>query len=421
MNIMSLQKIGTTLFKTLKFGKGAGKTALKAADPLPQKMTRTLTDPSSGIVRMEREITYAGKDALAVVQKMPNGTSKIEIRGGGDNPIWRTKTITREKGASAFGGDKITVEKDYTKYWCHGEKSKLTKEYNPKGELEHKELDFKYYTSENEVVSKAVQDRVYAEYPLKSGEKDMLCNPWETDYIKHSLEKSSNGKFLNSKDNYSKFADKAETNYTRAVAAKKQAAVDAAKKAEEEALAAQKAAEKAAAELRAKQPRINTSKALGIDIGDLKVKETVNNGTTIRTFSDPKTGKVLVKTKDCGIGHEEWIYGGKADKIYMKQIGKEDPYIVAKKGNCTFINRTEEYKDCGKKLQSRLSDVYYNDGLCGAKGYTYSDRVFINRGPVANRDGGSVNRGTGQSVYGIEKYANKNYIDVDDLFSAYKV
>ena len=135
---------------------------------------------------MEREITYAGKKAVATVEKMPKGVTKTTITGGGDNPIWRTKKITKD--GSIFGGDKITVEKDYTKYWCHKEETKLVKEYNPQGILEHKELTYhKNIGNETHINHKAVQDRVYDEYPLNSGYRDMLTNPNENKYIKQKV------------------------------------------------------------------------------------------------------------------------------------------------------------------------------------------------------------------------------------------
>ena len=134
----------------------------------PIRMTKTLTDASTGVVRMEREITRNGKEAIAKIEVFPNGERKLTIEGGADNPLWRTTTITREKGASVFGGDKVVVNKHTTKYWCYGESSNLTKEFNPEGVLEHKELRFGHSSGNglNDYSHVAVQDRVYNEYPL---------------------------------------------------------------------------------------------------------------------------------------------------------------------------------------------------------------------------------------------------------------
>ena len=368
-------KVGLGLMKNIL--KRYSKQAVRQIPQAPQRMTRVMTDSTTGIVKMEREITRNGKDALATLERMPDGTIKMTITGG-DNPLWRTKTITRENGGSIWGGDKITVEKKDTKYWCHSVETKLTKEYNPKTGLEHKELTYHKNTgNETHINHKAVQDRVYDEYPLNSSASDMLKNPDESRYIKHSLDRHNN---------YHQFADGASTNYTKAVQAKEQAVVDAAKKAEAEALAAKEAAEKAAAELKAKQPRINISKALNRDINELAVKETkLADGTVERVFTDPESGKVLAKTQDLGLLHKEWVYGGKADMIYMKQVGSDTPYIVAKKGNYTQVDYVKSYDNWknpdGSKHKEHISRQYYNDGqnslergACGSNLYTNSTR-----------------------------------------------
>lgn len=359
-----------------------GKKIVKEVPQVSQRMTRTMTDPSSGIVRMEREINRNGQDALAILEKFPDGKTKMTIKGGGDNDMWRTKTITREPGASVFGGDKITVEKDCTKYWCFRENINLTKEYNPQGVLEHKELSLSHSSGNGlrDYSHRAVQDKVYNEYPLSSGYKDMLMKPENNRYIKHSLDKN---------DNYYQFADKDSTAYTRAIQAKEQAAIDAAKKAEAEAIAAKEAAEKAAAELRAKQPRINISKALNKDINDLIVKEIkLADGTIERIFTDPDTGKVLAKTQDLGILHKEWIYGGKADMIYMKQVGDGKPYIIAKKGNYTQLDYVVKQPGYGSdKVREVTQRVqYYNDGQNGLARYAGSGTTCSAKGYVTVYD-----------------------------------
>ncbi len=349
-------RAGLGLMKT--FLSRYSKQTVRQVSQAPQRMTRVMTDSSTGIVKMEREITRNGQDALATLERMPDGTTKMTITGG-DNPLWRTKTITRENGGGIWGGGKITIEKKDTKYWCHSVETKLTKEYNPKTGLEHKELTYhKNVGNETHINHKAVQDRVYDEYPLNNSASDMLKNPDESRYIKHSLDR---------RDNYHQFADGASTNYTRTVQAKEQAVIDAAKKAEAEALAAKEAAEKAAVELKAKQPRINISKALNRDINELAVKETkLADGTMERVFTDPESGKVLVKTQDLGSLHKEWIYGGKADMIYMKQVGNDAPYIVAKKGNYTQVDYVKSYDNWqnpdGSIRKEHISRQYYNDG-----------------------------------------------------------
>ena len=430
---------------------GSAKKIVQETPKAPQRMTRVFTDSSSGIVKMERNITRNGKEALATLEVSPNGSRRITIEGG-DSTIWRTTQVKREKGASVFGGDKITVDKDYTQYWCYKEKTKLLKEYNPQGVLEHKELNYhKNIGNETFIDHKSVQDRVYNEYPLNGGYRDMLTNPNDSQYIKHTLD---------NKNNYHKFADGSSTNFTRAVQAKEQAAIDAAKKAEAEALAAKEAAEKAVAELRASQPRINISKALNRDINELTVKETkLANGTIERTFTDPESGKLLAKTQDLGILHKEWIYGGKADMIYMKQVGKDTPYILAKKGNYTQVSCVS-----GKRFKFTPSEPhyiknqYYNDGFSSLKrsyaaNTLYHDaygnvtvydktaaarrnedpglaeyipdypKIYIERGQVMTRPTQTrlsfAEEQADKYIRELDIDAQKNFLNFDDLFSNY--
>ena len=430
---------------------GSAKKIVQETPKAPQRMTRVFTDSSSGIVKMERNITRNGKEALATLEVSPNGSRRITIEGG-DSTIWRTTQVKREKGASVFGGDKITVDKDYTQYWCYKEKTKLLKEYNPQGVLEHKELNYhKNIGNETFIDHKSVQDRVYNEYPLNGGYRDMLTNPNDSQYIKHTLD---------NKNNYHKFADGSSTNFTRAVQAKEQAVIDAAKKAEAEALAAKEAAEKAVAELRASQPRINISKALNRDINELTVKETkLANGTIERTFTDPESGKLLAKTQDLGILHKEWIYGGKADMIYMKQVGKDTPYILAKKGNYTQVSCVS-----GKRFKFTPSEPhyiknqYYNDGFSSLKrsyaaNTLYHDaygnvtvydktaaarrnedpglaeyipdypKIYIERGQVMTRPTQTrlsfAEEQADKYIRELDIDAQKNFLNFDDLFSNY--
>lgn len=345
------------------FGKSSKKVVAEVAPKaVPVRKTLTLTDPITGkITGLERQITRNGQEATARIDYLEDGSRKLTITGGG-NDLWRTTTVKREKGAGIFGGDRITVDKDSTLYWCHGERTKLIKEYNPQGVLQHKDLHYsKNIGNETFITHNATQDRVYGEYPLDHSVESMLKNPSETKGIQHSLD---------GRDNYGNFSTRG-TNYERAVKAKEQAAIDAAKKAEAEQIAAKEAAEKAAAELRAKQPRINIGKALNKDINSLTVKETkLANGAVQRTFTDPDTGKVLAKTEDLGILHKEWIYGGKADMIYMKQVGKDNPYILAKKGNYTQVSYAKKENNGYGIVDNYYNYQYYNDGASHLRRYS---------------------------------------------------
>jgi hypothetical protein len=146
---------------------------------------------------------------------------------------------------------------------------------------------------------------------------------------------------MHSLDGETNYSASTMSKYEKAIAEQKQVEIEAAKKAAE----AEKEAAANLAKLKAEAPKLNTGKVLGRDLSSLKKTEIpCKNGKTIRLYRDPETNKLLVKTVDQGIGHEEWFYGGKADKIYLHQIGDRTPYIVAKKGNYTQIYGSPKYK-----------------------------------------------------------------------------
>lgn len=377
---MALDKICGRLFSRL-FSKGAAKVVEHAA---PARKTISFTDKATGITTLEREINYNGGTAIAKIdQWIENGKkmSKVSIETGNHTPIYRTKSILVEPEASLFGGNKITIEKDLTKYWCYGEKSTMSKEYNRLGQLEHKEYSITHDSGNglNDWSKKAIQDKVYDEFPLTSSVNNMLKNPLENRYFQHSL---------NGENNYHRFSV-IGTKYERTIEANKKAALEAAQRAEAEA-AAKKAAEEAAlkAEI-ASQPRINIAKALGIGINDLqKVEKTLSNGAIQRTYFRTGSAEPVIKTVDNGILHQEWVYGGKADLIYMKQVGKESPYILAKKGNgVQILNETpviskngEIIKNYGMPVKNRQDAIYVYDGLYSVK---YNPRGISMNGTVA--------------------------------------
>ena len=348
------------------FGRNAKKAMpiAEGATKVPFR-TKVMTDIDTGIIRMEREFSKNGDTFLARVERqpLPNGGEKTTTKifgakpeggyyfGQGDEGVraFREKEVVRNTKGSILGGDRVQINKNYHETMSStAHYDNLTKDYNPQGVLEHKELTHKYRHWDKP--KNAVQDRVYEEYPLNHSIPEMLENPGTHTNYKHKLDGSSNYYHFSSPD----------TRYSKAVAAKEQAAIDAAKKAEAEAIAAKEAAEKAAAELKAKQPRINISKALNRDINDLVAKETkLADGTIECTFSDPVSGEILAKTRNKGILHQEWIYGGKADMIYMKQAGKDKPYILSKKGNYTQL----EYIDSkNNPFQDHTLRQYYDDG-----------------------------------------------------------
>ena len=192
----------------------------------------------------------------------------------------------------------------------------------------------------------------------------------------------------------------------------------------------------------------------------MTVKETkLANGTIERTFTDPESGKLLAKTQDLGILHKEWIYGGKADMIYMKQVGKDTPYILAKKGNYTQVSCVsgKRFKFTPSKPHY-IKNQYYNDGFSSLKrsyaaNTLYHDaygnvtvydktaaarrnedpglaeyipdypKIYIERGQVMTRPTQTrlsfAEEQADKYIRELDIDAQKNFLNFDDLFSNY--
>ena len=375
---MNIGKVFTGLTKVF-VGKSSAKVLPKAENLIQREyrnvhLTNCFTDSASGIRKYEGTcIDRNGRDMKIMIESFKqDGKNVRRIQLFNDispnSPcITRTKASTVEDAGSIWGGKKITVETKDTIIGCRGIDTKLVKEYNPAGQLEHKELTWnKNVGNEDFTTIKAIQDREYDEVPLNHSTSEMLKSPKEHRKYKHSLSVQtthSYNRYNNSprtQDNYSYFANGSETNYSRTVKAREDAIIAAKKKAEAEALAAKEAAEKAAAELKAKLPRLNTVKLFGIDAADMVIKEEkLANGTIKRTFTEKGSDKVLIETFDRGIKHEERIYGSKkADFILMTQVGKNQPYILAKKGEYTQLSylQIEPYK-------KHITRQYSYDGI----------------------------------------------------------
>ena len=366
-------EFGTKLAKRF-FGKGT-KTAVEAAQTVPAKiqpMTRTLTDPITGAVTgLEREITLeGGEKGLARLDYLGEGKRKITIFDKENRPfLWETKTITREDGASVFGGNRINIDKDKTKYWCYGENIHLQKDYSKAGTLEHKELRFNHVSGNglNDYSYQASMDRVYAEYPLKSGYQDMRTRPYDTVGVQHSLTRG-NGY---TETNYGKFTQKG-TNYQNTIDAKKAAEQARIAEAEAAKAAAIKAEQEAAERLAASRPKVNTSKLFNKNIEEFKcIEETKADGSIVRRYFDPyaSNGKSnpMITTIDRGNYHEEIIYDPRKDiKLTYKQIGSEQPEIEMKKG--LRFRYTSEYHKGDYAYRENM--VHYNDGQNYVKSYS---------------------------------------------------
>lgn len=347
------------------FGKGR-KTAVETAQTVPAKiqpMTRTLTDPITGAATgLEREIVLeGGEKGLARLDYLGKGKRKFTIFDKENSPfLWETKTVTREEGGSVFGGDKITIDKDKTMYWCYGKNMRLQKDYSKTGTLEHKELDFNHSSGNglNDYGCKASMDRVYAEYPLKSGYKDMRTRPYDTVGVQHSLT-LTNGY---TETNYGTFTQKG-TNYQNITEAKKAAAIEAAEK------------------LAASRPKVNTGKIFNKNIEEFKcVEETRADGSIVRRYFDPyaSNGKSnpMITTIDRGNYHEEIIFDPRKDiKLTYKQLGKEQPEIEMSKG-WTHRYTSKMYTNRKNKTY-RYNSHMYNDGQSYLESHGAQEHIVV--------------------------------------------
>lgn len=369
------------------FGKGR-KTAVETAQTVPAKiqpMTRTLTDPITGAATgLEREIVLeGGEKGLVRLDYLGKGKRKITIFDKENHAfLWETKTVTREEGGSVFGGDKITIDKDKTRYWCYGENIRLQKDYSKTGTLEHKELDFSHSSGNglNDYAYKASMDKVYAEYPLKSGYKDMQTRPYDTVGVQHSLTRSNGF----TETNYGKFSQKG-TNYLNTIEAKK--AAEQAKIAEAEAAkaAAIKTEQEAVEKLAASRPKVNTGKIFNKNIEEFKcVEETRADGSIIRRYFDPyaSNGKSnpMITTIDRGNYHEEIIYDPrKGIKLTYKQLGTGEPEIEMTKG--LQYRYTSKYN---KRTDYRENTQQYNDGQNFVESHgrdNYTPKQLVTKNP----------------------------------------
>lgn len=277
----------------------------------------------------------------------------------------------------------------------------MQKDYSKTGTLEHKELDFDHSSGNglNDYGCKASMDRVYAEYPLKSGYKDMRTSPYDTVGVQHSLTK--NNRFP--ENNYGKFTQKG-TNYQNIIEAKK--AAEQARIAEAE--AAKKAEQEAAEKLAASRPKVNTGKIFNKNIEEFKcVEETKADGSIIRRYFDPyaSNGKSnpMITTIDRGNYHEEIIYDPRKDiKLTYKQFGKEQPEIGMSKG--LRYRYTSKHN---KWLHYRENTQQYNDGQNFVESYG-GDNYTIKQLVTKNPHSPELQAQRGESEY-IKKALNNTY------------
>ncbi|MBR1776673.1 hypothetical protein IJ750_06355 [bacterium] len=382
----------------------SGKKVIQEAGAYTPK-TKTYIDRATGMTVSEREFLSSGgsrKMVRVFEGKKADGSIFTETKvyesdldgkfffGQGGNEglaIHREKSVLREKGAGVLGGDRITINKKYNETMGMTEHEEtLIKELNEAGELEHKDLVRKFRHWEKP--QHATQDRVFEDVKLPHSVSDMYkISPANHREYLHTLDDANNARF---------FPKGTTSAYSRAITAREQAAIEAAKKAKDEAIKAAEAAEKAAKEAAAKQPRINIARVLGVSADELIVTEkTLANGGVERIYKFPGSDKVVLKTFDQGILHKEWVYGGKQEFVYLKQVGKDKPYIVSKNGNFTQLKGLSHDKYTQKPIY--VNEQYYFNGTDSAKrtwmgyncefecGETNFNIKIANQTPVAER------------------------------------
>lgn len=162
-----------------------------------------------------------------------------------------------------------------------------------------------------------------------------------------------------------------------------------------------------AQQLAADKPSVFVPKVTHLNADELRMsQEILKDGTHVRYFRDPESDKVLIKTKDKGILHQEWINpGDKNNFIYIKKAGN-DRYILKKSGDYTQIEQsTVKYKD-GINQKISTNDLYYTDyigtraRLHKSKGFNgTSEQYYTHKGYTTDKCGQSLN---------YELYATKN-------------
>ncbi len=113
----------------------------------------------------------------------------------------------------------------------------------------------------------------------------------------------------------------------------------------------------------AAKPRVNVGKALGMNVDELRMSQVITkDGTHVRYFRGPKDDRILIKTADKGINHQEWITPNSDTMTYMHQVGDNQRYIIKKQGNLTQIEQSNiQYCD-GINQKVVKNDQYYYNG-----------------------------------------------------------
>ena len=402
VSVSSLKALAIGIFKGGKSKQLAKSAAQVSTEAASVEQLKTVVDqPGLRILEQIR-----GDNLFRYETRVINGrpTSTMQVfeakgeyigKGGSEGlAIHRTKTVQVEKGESVFGGDKITIDKNYRETMSMTEhQNKIVKEYSPEGIYEHGEESLKYRHWE--------QPRI-------------------TEYNRFTY---ANG----------------QTPYSEAIEAKKAAEI--AQKAEKEALAAAalKAEKEAAAKLAAETPRVNIGKVFGKDLSELKKiqDETLSDGTIVRKYmTKNKNGfSQYIITKDKGSYHEEYIVDtAKNIKIKYTQIGDTEPTITMSKGlqyrqtskpeplytgkayrrDTQIYNNGRDYVEFDSYGTPGKFIVHTSEGnVCGYREvrdineYTWKPYAPISKEAVAN-------------LNAIQQEAKSEYVNLQDLFKPYE-
>ena len=139
--------------------------------------------------------------------------------------------------------------------------------------------------------------------------------------------------------------------------------------------------------------------------------------------------------------------------IYMKQVGKDQPYILAKKGNYTQIRQMKK-ENHGYGVVDTIDDnLYYNDGASSLRRFScntdnsigkikiydktaaaerekwptlteyYPDypEFAVTQGSIGNfeRENATIKKAR-EHLKALDKDAQNNVLNLEDLFSDYK-
>lgn len=415
------------------------------------KGTTVRTDLATGTTFMER--TFKGNLYKVEESVLPNGAKQTTTRVYGSNgdyigkggdeglSVFRETQISRQKGESILGGDRIEINKQYNETMGMAAHSQnITKDFDSNGVLQHMEGTLRYRHWENPKT--ASMDRTFAEVPLPHS-AEILFNPKaaaHTNY-KHSVSDIwANGVHYSGYSNHSKFATEGTT-YSRAIDAQQAKAVKALKELAAKEAAALKAEAEAAEKLAASRPKVNTGKIFNKNIEEFKcVEETKADGSIVRRYFDPyaSNGKSnpMITTIDKGNYHQEVIYDPrKGIKLTYKQLGNREPEIEMSKG--MQYRYTSKYDTT---FNYRENIQYYNDGqnIVASYGkYDYRPEHLVAKNPhtpeLKAKRGESeyITNNTPFNTYEQSKALNKRYeeikqdmahneVDLMDLFQPYQ-